>query len=84
MVDRQLRGRGIADERILEVMGRLPRERFLSVRDPAAAYEDAAAPIAQGQTISQPYVVARMTELLRVGPGDRILEIGRASCRERV
>jgi protein-L-isoaspartate(D-aspartate) O-methyltransferase len=79
MVATQLRRRGIADERVLAVMGTLPRERFVESRDRAAAYADAAAPIAEGQTISQPYVVARMTELLRVTPGDRILEIGTGS-----
>jgi protein-L-isoaspartate(D-aspartate) O-methyltransferase len=79
MVATQLRRRGIADERILAVMGELPRERFLHARDSGAAYLDAAAPIAEGQTISQPYIVARMTELLRVAAGDRILEIGTGS-----
>jgi protein-L-isoaspartate(D-aspartate) O-methyltransferase len=79
MVATQLRGRGIADERILAVMGRLPRERFTGERDRTAAYYDGALPIAEGQTISQPYVVARMTELLEVSPGDRILEIGTGS-----
>ncbi len=79
MVAGQLRRRGIADERILAVMGELPRERFVPARYQAAAYADAAAPIDEGQTISQPYIVARMTELLRVAPGDRILEIGTGS-----
>jgi protein-L-isoaspartate(D-aspartate) O-methyltransferase len=79
MVANQLRRRGIADERILAVMGELPRERFVPSRGQAAAYADAAAPIDEGQTISQPYIVARMTELLRVAPGDRILEIGTGS-----
>lgn len=79
MVTAQLRRRGIADERILTVMGDLPRERFLPPRFRDVAYADAAAPIDEGQTISQPYIVARMTELLRVAPGDRILEIGTGS-----
>ena len=79
MVASQLRRRGIADERVLAVMGELPRERFLPERFQGAAYADAAAPIDEGQTISQPYIVARMTELLRVAPGDRILEIGTGS-----
>lgn len=79
MVAIQLRGRGIADERVLAVMGTLPRERFMDARDAGIAYYDGAAPIAEGQTISQPYVVARMTELLGVEPGDRILEIGTGS-----
>ena len=79
MVATQLRRRGIGDERVLAVMGSLPRERFMESRNRVAAYADAAAPIAEGQTISQPYVVARMTELLQVTPGDRILEIGTGS-----
>jgi protein-L-isoaspartate(D-aspartate) O-methyltransferase len=79
MVATQLRGRGIADERVLEVMGSLPRERFMDSRYAGAAYYDGAAQIAEGQTISQPYVVARMTELLGVSSGDRILEIGTGS-----
>lgn len=79
MVERQLRGRGIADERILEVMGRLPRDAFVASATPAGAYADAALPIEAGQTISQPYVVARMTELLRVAAGDRILDVGTGS-----
>lgn len=79
MVATQLRGRGIADERVLAVMGTLPRERFMDARDAGVAYRDGAAQIAEGQTISQPYVVARMTELLQVAPGDRILEIGTGS-----
>ena len=79
MVSDQLRRRGIADERVLDVMGDLPRERFLPSRYEDLAYADAAAPIDEGQTISQPYIVALMTELLRVAPGDRILEIGTGS-----
>jgi len=79
MVADQLRRRGIADERVLDVMGDLPRERFLPSRYEDLAYADAAAPIDEGQTISQPYIVALMTELLRVAPGDRILEIGTGS-----
>lgn len=79
MVADQLRRRGIADERILAVMGELPRERFVPTRYQGLAYADAATPIDEGQTISQPYIVARMTELLQVAPGDRILEIGTGS-----
>jgi protein-L-isoaspartate(D-aspartate) O-methyltransferase len=79
MVAGQLRRRGISDERVLAVMGALPRERFLPSRYEGLAYADAAAPIDEGQTISQPYIVALMTELLRVAPGDRILEIGTGS-----
>jgi protein-L-isoaspartate(D-aspartate) O-methyltransferase len=79
MVASQLRGRGIADERVLDAMGELPRELFVSDWRRDIAYADAALPIEAGQTISQPYVVARMTELLRPKEGDRILEVGTGS-----
>ena len=79
MVETQLRSRRIADERVLAIMGELPREQFMPARHRDLAYADAAAPIDAGQTISQPYIVARMSELLRVAPGDRILEIGTGS-----
>jgi protein-L-isoaspartate(D-aspartate) O-methyltransferase len=76
MVADQLRRRGIRDERVLRVMGEVPRERFVDVADPRHAYDDEALPIELGQTISQPFMVARMTELLATRPGDRVLEIG--------
>ena len=79
MVERQLRDRGIRDERVLAALGRLPRERFVPESERRLAYADGALPIAAGQTISQPYVVARMTELLDPEPGDRILELGTGS-----
>jgi protein-L-isoaspartate(D-aspartate) O-methyltransferase len=79
MVAEQLQRRGIRDKRVLAVMAELPRETFVPAVPAAAAYDDRALPIESGQTISQPYVVARMTELLQVGPGDRILEIGSGS-----
>jgi protein-L-isoaspartate(D-aspartate) O-methyltransferase len=79
MVAGQLRGRGIRDERVLRAMGELPRELFLSEWRRDIAYADAALPIEAGQTISQPYVVARMTELLQPDEGDLILEIGTGS-----
>src|SRR3954466_1490624 len=79
MVAEQLRHRGIRDERVLAVMAELPREAFIPAASAATAYDDRALPIESGQTISQPYVVARMTELLQVEPGDRILEIGTGS-----
>ncbi len=79
MVARQLVRRGIEDARVLEVMGRVPREAFVPGTPESVAYDDRALPIAEGQTISQPYIVARMTELLGVKPGDRILEIGTGS-----
>ena len=79
MVADQLRRRGIADERVLDAMGRIPRERFIGQSAQRHAYDDEALPIEAGQTISQPYIVARMTELLAPRPGDRILEIGTGS-----
>ena len=79
MVARQLRDRGIKDERVLWAMGELPREAFLPDWRREDAYADAALPIAAGQSISQPYVVARMTELLQVRPGERVLEVGTGS-----
>ncbi len=79
MVADQLRARGIADSRVLDVMGRVPRERFVTDSVRRHAYDDEALPIDAGQTISQPFMVARMTELLAPRPGDRILEIGTGS-----
>ena len=79
MVAGQLRGRGIRDERVLKAMGELPRELFVSEWRREIAYADAALPIEAGQTISQPYVVARMTELLQPEQGDLILEVGTGS-----
>src|SRR3954467_8614862 len=79
MVERQLRARGIADERVLEAMGTVPRETFVPEGWRRQAYADEALPIDAGQTISQPVIVASMTELLQVSPGDRILEIGTGS-----
>lgn len=79
MVQRQLRGRGLADERVLEAMGEVPREEFVpdSVRE--SAYDDSPLPIGHGQTISQPYTVACMCEALRLEPGHVVLEIGTGS-----
>ncbi len=79
MVALQLRGRGIMDERVLEAMSAVPREDFVSPAERRDAYADEALPIEAGQTISQPFMVARMTELLDVQPGDRILEVGTGS-----
>jgi len=79
MVQDQLRARGIRDERVLTAMTDVPRERFLEPDLRSRAYADEAVPIAAGQTISQPWVVARMTELLAPQPGDRILELGTGS-----
>jgi len=79
MVARQLRPRGITDERVLEAMGRVPRERFVPDTQRGCAYEDRAMSIGEGQTISQPYMVAVMLESLRTGPELTALEIGAGS-----
>lgn len=79
MVERQLRRRGIIDARVLAAMGAVPRERFVPTELRSHAYDDAALPIAGGQAISQPYIVAWMTELLQVLPGGIVLEIGTGS-----
>ncbi|HYX76092.1 MAG TPA: protein-L-isoaspartate(D-aspartate) O-methyltransferase [Gaiellaceae bacterium] len=79
MVERQLRGRGIADERVLEAMGRVPRESFVPERERRRAYRDAALPIGHDQTISQPYMVALIAEVLRVRPGELVLDVGTGS-----
>jgi protein-L-isoaspartate(D-aspartate) O-methyltransferase len=79
MVQVQLRARGIHDERVLEAMATLPRERFVPDDRRAVAYSDEALPIPAGQTISQPWIVARMSELLAPQPGDRLLDVGTGS-----
>jgi len=79
MVERQLKGRDIKDRRVLEAMGRIPRHRFVPKRLHDAAYFDRPLPIGHKQTISQPYVVALMTQLAQVGPKDRALDIGTGS-----
>ena len=79
MVQEQLVARGIRDERVLAAMRAVPRERFLSDDLDRRAYRDEAVPIPSGQSISQPYMVARMTELLAPQPGDRVLELGTGS-----
>jgi len=76
----QLRGHHkIADERVLEVMARIPRHRFVPEAIKSQAYKDNALPISGGQTISQPFIVARMTELLELSGQDKVLEIGAGS-----
>jgi protein-L-isoaspartate(D-aspartate) O-methyltransferase len=75
----QLRRKGIADERVLAAIGSVPRHEFVRAHLAGQAYKDFALPLSDGQTISQPYVVARMTELLEVGPTHRVLEIGTGS-----
>jgi protein-L-isoaspartate(D-aspartate) O-methyltransferase len=79
MIDRDLRGRGIKDRRVLAAMERVPRERFVPEHLRWASYDDKPLPIGQNQTISQPYIVAFMTELLELKPTDRVLEIGTGS-----
>ena len=76
---RDLMRMGVRDERVLAAMARVPRERFVREEDLDVAYGDHALAIAEGQTISQPYVVARMTELLDVGPEHHVLEVGTGS-----
>jgi len=76
---RHLRRLGIADPRVLDAMSRVPREEFVREGDRDKAYGDHALPIGEGQTISQPYVVARMTELLDPGTDDHVLEVGTGS-----
>src|SRR4051812_6118309 len=79
MVDRQLRRRGIDDECVLRAMSEVPRERFLPEDLRGDAYRDGAVPIGEGQTISQPWIVACMTMLALPAPGKRVLEVGTGS-----
>jgi len=79
MVARQLRGRGISDERVLDAMGRVPREVFVPLELVGHAYDDAALPIGGAQTISQPYIVATMCELLTLDGSENVLDIGTGS-----
>ena len=79
MVEQDLRGRGIHDERVLEALLTVPRHRFASAALCEDAYADTPLPTRDGQTMSQPYIVALMTEALDVRPGARVLEIGTGS-----
>jgi protein-L-isoaspartate(D-aspartate) O-methyltransferase len=79
MVDSQLRSRDVADERVLAAMERVPRELFVPERLRNRAYDDAALPIGAGQTISQPYMVARICEALALRGGERVLDVGSGS-----
>jgi len=79
MVEEQLRSRGLTDERVLAAMERVPRHLFVPPSQRRSAYVDGPLPIGLGQTISQPFMVARMTELLRLTPTSRVLEIGTGS-----
>jgi protein-L-isoaspartate(D-aspartate) O-methyltransferase len=79
MVASQLRARGISDARVLDAMLRVPRHEFVPETDRHRAYEDSPLPIGDGQTISQPYVVALMLESLQLTPNDKVLEVGTGS-----
>ncbi len=79
MVERQLRGRDIRDPAVLRAMATVPRHRFVSPALASEAYSDRALPIEEGQTISQPYIVALMTQLLELGESAKVLEVGTGS-----
>jgi protein-L-isoaspartate(D-aspartate) O-methyltransferase len=79
MVERQLRRRGIGDERALAAMGEVPRELFVPERHRGRAYADSALPIGEGQTISQPWIVAAICQALELDGSERVLEIGTGS-----
>lgn len=76
MVERQIAPRGVTDPRVLEAMSEIPREIFVEEALAEQAYSDSALPIGQGQTISQPYIAAKMTEMLAPGREHRVLEVG--------
>ena len=79
MVDIQIARRGVRDRHVLDAMRRVPREAFVEPGFEEFAYEDGPLPIGEGQTISQPYIVALMIEAAEVKPGDRVLEVGAGS-----
>ena len=79
MVENQLRARGIRDNRVLSAMERVPRHEFVEARYRDQAYEDHPLPINAGQTVSQPYIVALMLEILQLEPSSRVLEVGTGS-----
>jgi len=79
MVDEQIRRRQVSEPAVLAAMERVPRHLFVPAAERGEAYRDTALPIGEGQTISQPYIVALMTSLLDAGRGDRVLEIGTGS-----
>jgi protein-L-isoaspartate(D-aspartate) O-methyltransferase len=79
MVERQLRRRDVDDERVLSAMDHVPRELFLPEQLRRRAYDDAALPIAGGQTMSQPYIVAKICELLGLHGDERVLDVGTGS-----
>jgi protein-L-isoaspartate(D-aspartate) O-methyltransferase len=79
MVEQQIRQRGVTDTRVLDAMRTVPRERFVPPEFRRHAYDDGPLPIGAGQTISQPYIVAYMTEALKVAPSHKVLEVGAGS-----
>jgi protein-L-isoaspartate(D-aspartate) O-methyltransferase len=79
MVREQIAARGIDDPRVLEAMRRVPRHEFVPLQSRDHAYADGPLPIGQGQTISQPYIVALMTDVLKLSGGERVLEVGTGS-----
>jgi len=79
MVERQIAQRGVSDRRVLAALSSVPREAFVSLELAGCAYDDAPLPIGDGQTISQPYIVAFTAEALQLTPGDRVLDIGTGS-----
>ncbi|NNE21735.1 MAG: protein-L-isoaspartate(D-aspartate) O-methyltransferase, partial [Rhizobiales bacterium] len=79
MVNRQVHARGVRDARVLDAMNKVPREKFLPADLRKFAYVDRPLPIAEGQTISQPYIVAYMVEALALKGGEKVLEIGAGS-----
>ena len=79
MVDEQIEAREIVDPRVLAAMRQVPRHEFVPAAERDHAYDDRPLPIGEGQTISQPYIVALMTQLAAVGPGSKVLEVGTGS-----
>lgn len=79
MVETQIARRGVTNQRILDAMRKVPREKFVEEGSEEFAYEDSPLPIGQGQTISQPFVVAHMIDAAKLEPGDRVLEVGAGS-----
>jgi len=79
MVDRQIRARGVTDERVLDAMLQVPRHRFVDEAQRHRAYDDCPLPIGNGQTISQPYIVARMLQLLDLRGDETVLDVGAGS-----
>ena len=79
MVENQIKDRGVTDERVLEALRKVPRHEFIQENHQSEAYDDHPLPIGNGQTISQPYIVALMTEQLELKGGEKVLEIGTGS-----